>query len=158
MARRMVVISLGLGVLYIGNSASYYAALTRVSASLAALIVFTYPAIVAVLSLRFGRRLRGRRAWTALAMTIVGSVLTIGGIPADELPDPGWLVLVAISPIVYSCWIILQAWATGERANRAAGQGDDADDVGAAGAAVTQRPHGQTQGDEGGLPHADAHE
>mgnify|MGYP003344791421 CR=1 FL=1 len=40
--------------------------------------------------------------------------------------DPGWLVLVAISPIVYSCWIILQAWATGERANRAAGQGDDA--------------------------------
>ena len=56
--RRAVVAALGLGVLYVGNSGTYYAALETVSPSLAALIVYLYPAIVAVLSLRFGHRLQ----------------------------------------------------------------------------------------------------
>ena len=43
---------LGLGVLYTGNSGTYYAGLETVPARSPALIVYIYPAIVAVLSLR----------------------------------------------------------------------------------------------------------
>src|SRR5262245_37192426 len=70
--RRGIVAALGLGVLYVGNSGTYYASLETVSPSLAALVVYLYPAIVAVLSLRFGHRLSGRRAWAALGISLVG--------------------------------------------------------------------------------------
>lgn len=115
LARREVLIGLGLGVLYVGNSGTYYAGLETVPASLASLLVFVYPAIVAVLSLRFGRRLEGRRAWSALGLALLGSTLTIGGIRADEFPPLGPLLLVAASPFIYATWIVLQAWLTGER-------------------------------------------
>ena len=115
LARREVLIGLGLGILYVGNSGTYYAGLETVPASLASLLVFIYPAIVAVLSLRFGRRLEGRRAWSALGLAIVGSALTIGGIRAGEFPPLGPLLLVALSPFIYAVWIVLQAWLTGER-------------------------------------------
>ncbi|HEX9043622.1 MAG TPA: DMT family transporter [Candidatus Limnocylindrales bacterium] len=127
MDRRMVAIGLGLGILYVGNSGTYYAGLEHVPASLAALIVFVYPAMVAVLSLRFGRRLEGRRAWAALGLAVLGSILTIGGIRPDEVPPPEWLALVALSPIIYSCWIVLQAWLTGERSAGAGTAASSAD-------------------------------
>src|SRR5450432_4373896 len=57
--RRRLLVALVLGVVYLGNSSTYYAALETVSASLAALIVYIYPAIVAVLTLRLGRPLEG---------------------------------------------------------------------------------------------------
>ncbi|MGZ6258881.1 MAG: EamA family transporter, partial [Candidatus Limnocylindrales bacterium] len=50
LSRRRVVVLLGLGVLYVGNSGTYFAGLETVSASLAALIVYIYPALVAVLA------------------------------------------------------------------------------------------------------------
>ena len=75
-----------LGVLYTGNSGTYYAGLETVPVSLAALIVYIYPAVVAVLSLRYGRRLEGRRAWFALGLALVGVALALGGIPDDALP------------------------------------------------------------------------
>src|SRR5580765_3854462 len=68
MRRRDVAIAVGLGVLYTGNSATYFAGLETVSASLAALIVYVYPALVAVITLQVGRPLQGRRAWGALAI------------------------------------------------------------------------------------------
>src|SRR5882672_7785345 len=61
--RRAIAVAVALGVLYTGNSSTYFAGLETVPASLAALIVYIYPAIVAVLTIRFGRRLEGRRAW-----------------------------------------------------------------------------------------------
>ena len=84
--RRAIVAALGLGVLYVGNSGTYYASLETVSPSLAALVVYLYPAIVAVLSLRFGHRLSGRRAWIALGISLCGVVLAVGGIDPDESP------------------------------------------------------------------------
>jgi drug/metabolite transporter (DMT)-like permease len=120
LSRRAVAVGLGLGVLYVGNSGTYYAGLEGVSASLAALIVFVYPALVAVLSLRIGRRLEGRRAWTALAIALVGSALTIGGIEAGSAPEPAYLLLVAASPVIYAFWIVLQARLSGERPGRVA--------------------------------------
>jgi drug/metabolite transporter (DMT)-like permease len=115
MDRRGVLLALGLGVIYVGNSGTYYAALETVSPSLAALVVYLYPAIVAVLSLRFGTRLSGRRAWIALGISLVGVVLAVGGIDPDEAPPVSGLVLAFASCFIYAVWVILAARLSGER-------------------------------------------
>jgi len=114
-SRRRVGITLALGLLYVGNSGTYFAGLETVPASLAALIVYIYPAIVAVLSLRFGRRLQGRRAWGALALALVGVTLTVGSIEAETAPPLSGLILVTASPLIYAIWIVLAARLSGER-------------------------------------------
>lgn len=133
--RRLVIGSLALGVLYVGNSATYFAGLETVDASLAALIVYIYPALVAVLTLRFGRRLRGARAWGALGLALIGVVLAVGGIDATEAPPLDGLLLVVVSPVIYAVWIVLAARLSGERGDsRGPGSGDGA---GAAASAAT---------------------
>lgn len=115
MRRRDVGVAVALGVLYTGNSATYFAGLETVSASLAALIVYVYPAIVAVLSLQVGQPLRGRRAWGALALALLGVALAIGNIDGAAAPPLTGLVLIAASPVIYSVWIVLSARLSGER-------------------------------------------
>ena len=63
---RRVGVLLLLGALYVGNSYTYIASLEVVPISLSSIITYLYPAIVAVMALRFVRRLPGRRAWVAL--------------------------------------------------------------------------------------------
>jgi drug/metabolite transporter (DMT)-like permease len=129
---RLVAIALGLGVLYLGNSGTYYAGLQTVSASLAALIVFVYPAIVAVLSLRVGHRLVGRRPWLALALALAGTGLALGGIPAGAVPPLSGLIEVLVSPMIYAVWIVLSARLAGETTERVGGDADDGADTAAA--------------------------
>jgi len=126
LSRRAVLVAVALGVLYTGNSATYYAGLETVSASLAALIVYIYPALVAVLTLRFGRKLEGRRAWTALGVALVGVALSVGGIPAGTAPPLVGLALIIASPIIYSLWIVLAARLSGERAENETSRGAEA--------------------------------
>ena len=114
MRRRDVAVALGLGVLYTGNSATYFAGLETVSASLAALMVYVYPAVVAVLSLRVGAPFQGRRAWGALALAMVGVALAVGNIDVSSAPPISGLLLVAVSPLIYSVWIVLSARLSGE--------------------------------------------
>lgn len=134
--RRLVAVSLALGVLYVGNSATYFAGLVTVDASLAALIVYVYPALVAVLSLRFGRRLEGTRAWAALGLALVGAVLAVGGIDPRTAPPIGGLVLIAASPLIYALWIVLAARLSGERRTTDAAS-ETPDREGAAASAAT---------------------
>ena len=82
-SRRLALAALGLGAIYTLNSGTYFAALETVPASLASLIVYIYPVLVAVLTLRIGRPLSGRGPWVALAIATVGAVLAVGGV------DPG---------------------------------------------------------------------
>lgn len=123
-SRRSVRVGLALGVMYFGGSAAYFAGLETVPASLAALLVFIYPVLSAVLSLRWGRRLEGRRAWGALAIAIVGCVFAVGGVPAGEMPAPLPLVLAIVAPVTYSFWLLLQALLMGERTGDAPSGGD----------------------------------
>ena len=118
--RRQLIVALVLGIVYLGNSSTYYAALETASASLAALGVYIYPAIVAVLTLRLGRPLEGRRAWLALGRALLGVILAIGGIPAGSGPPLVGLLQVVASPIIYSVWIVAQARLSGERRDRVA--------------------------------------
>lgn len=115
MSRRNVLAGLGLGVWYTSNSATYFAGLETVPASLAALIVYIYPAIVAVISLRVGQPLRGRRAWAALGLALAGVALAVGSPPAAATAPPlDGLLLILASPVIYSVWIILATRLTGE--------------------------------------------
>jgi drug/metabolite transporter (DMT)-like permease len=118
LSRRQVVVTIGLGVLFTGNAATYYAALETVPVPLASVLVYTYPVIVALLSLRFATRLPGRRPWAALALAVVGVVLTLGGIDLSSAPPIGGLVLVMLSSFIVSIWIIASARLSGERRDR----------------------------------------
>lgn len=112
--RRRLAALVGLGAFFILNAGTYYAALETVPASLASLIVYMYPALVAVLTIRFGRTLDGRRPWIALGVVTTGVVLTIGGIEAGTV-DPVGLALAIASPLIYSVYIIVSARLAGER-------------------------------------------
>jgi drug/metabolite transporter (DMT)-like permease len=113
-----------LGVLYVGNAGTYYAGLQTVPLSLATIIVFVYPAIVAVLTLFFGRAPEGLRAWGALGLAVLGMLLTVGGIEADARVPLDGLLLVLAAPVIYAVWIMLSARVGGERKDRAASEGD----------------------------------
>lgn len=116
MSRRRLLVLVLLGGLYLGNSGTYFWGLETVPASLAALIVYLYPALVAVMSIRFARRLEGRRAWGALGLATLGVVLAVGGIDPRTAPPTEGLLLILASPLIYSVWIILSARLGGERA------------------------------------------
>ncbi len=122
--RRTVLVTIGLGLYYISNTATYYAGIATVPLSLAALIIYIYPPVVAVLALRFGRPLEGRRAWTALAIAVAGVVLAVGGIDASAAPPLGGLVLIIASPLLYAVWIIMAARHAGERSDRVGSDSD----------------------------------
>lgn len=114
-SRRRLVILAALGIFYVGNTATYFAALETVPASLAALIVYIYPPIVAVLAIRFGRRLHGRRPWLGLVLATAGVLLAVGGINPGTSPPPLGLALAIASPLIYAMWIVLAARLGGER-------------------------------------------
>jgi drug/metabolite transporter (DMT)-like permease len=120
LGRRQLAVALGLGALFTGNAGTYYASLESVPAALAGVLVYTYPVIVAVLSLRFATRLPGRRPWIALGLAVVGSVLALGGIDVRSAPPLPGLLLVWASALIYSVWIILSARLSGERQHRLA--------------------------------------
>lgn len=132
--RRTVLATIGLGVIYVTNTATYYAGITTVPLGLSALIVYLYPPVVAVLALQFGRPLEGRRAWSALGIAVLGVALAVGGIDTSTAPPLEGLLLILASPLLYSVWIILAARHSGERSDRVgheAEQGANASAIGA---------------------------
>jgi len=73
-----LIVAMG-GVGYVGQSACYFLALHHASAGLVALLLYIYPALVAVLATLF---LRERMTWAralAIASALAGTMLTIGG-------------------------------------------------------------------------------
>ncbi len=82
------------------------------------MLVYIYPVIVAILSLRFATRLPGRRPWFALLLAVIGIVLALGGVAVDaDLPVSGVLLILA-SASIYAVWIVLSARLSGERRDR----------------------------------------
>jgi drug/metabolite transporter (DMT)-like permease len=63
---------------------------------------------------------RGRRAWLALAISLVGVVLAVGGIDPDDSPPLSGLLLAFASCFIYAVWVILAARLSGERGTRSA--------------------------------------
>ena len=92
------------GVGYVGQSLSYFTALTMASAGLVALLLYLYPAIVTVLStVVLGVPLTPVKA-AALAIALVGAALTIG---PEVDGRPLGIVLGATAAVVYSVYILV---------------------------------------------------
>ena len=127
LGRRQVVVTIALGALFTGNSGTYYAALETVPVALAGVLVYTYPVIVAVLSVRFATRLPGRRPWAALALALAGVVLALGGIDLTTAPPIEGIALVMLSSFIFSIWIIASARLSGERRDRLGHEAADAE-------------------------------
>ena len=116
--RRTIARLLFTGATFVLTASVYYGAIQRIPTSLEALLMYAYPAVVAVLSMRLGYPFRGRLAWGSLAVVLVGAVLTIGGIEAGV--DQLGIAVGALSPLTYAIYIILAAWMAGERPGQTA--------------------------------------
>lgn len=88
---------------YVGQSLSYFTALTMASASLVALLLYLYPAIVTVLSAIVLRVPLTPRKTAALAIALIGAALTIG---PDVSGRPLGIALGAAAAVIYSVYIL----------------------------------------------------
>jgi drug/metabolite transporter (DMT)-like permease len=107
LGRRDVGIALGLGgVGYATQAGCYFAALTRIDASLLSLLLYTFPAIVAAAAVALGReRITGRRV-AALVLASSGLVLVVAGAGTGAL-DPLGAALGLGAACVYSTYILV---------------------------------------------------
>jgi drug/metabolite transporter (DMT)-like permease len=107
LGRRDVGVGLALGACgYALQAGCYFAALERIDASLLALLLYTFPAIVAVAAVALGReRINGRRL-TALALSSGGLALVVAGAGAGAL-DPLGAGLGLGAALVYSAYILV---------------------------------------------------
>jgi len=105
--RRDVAIGLGLGaVVYALQAGMYFTALARIDASLLSLLVYTFPAIVAVAAVLLGReRFDGRKA-VALCLASGGLVLVVASAGTGAL-DPVGAALGLATAVVYSGYILV---------------------------------------------------
>lgn len=98
------VIGLALmGALYVGQSFSYFTALTYASASLVALLLYLYPALVTILAALFLKERITRIQIIALFSALVGTSLIIGFEISGQLLG---IMLGIAAAIIYSLYII----------------------------------------------------
>jgi drug/metabolite transporter (DMT)-like permease len=89
---------------YVGQSFSYFTALTMASAGLVALLLYLYPAIVTMLSALFFKERLTPAKVGALTLALVGTALTIG--PTGSGRVPGILLAIAAA-VIYSFYILV---------------------------------------------------
>ncbi|HEY6548934.1 MAG TPA: DMT family transporter [Vicinamibacteria bacterium] len=93
----------GIGFVFVVNALCYFKALETIPASTAALLVYTYPVMVTLISGLLGLDHFTLRGLVAAAMAFSGCALTAGTVQGG---GPGvWLVLV--SALLYSIYMIL---------------------------------------------------
>jgi drug/metabolite transporter (DMT)-like permease len=95
----------GLGVVFVGNAAAYFQALTTVPAALVSLLLYTYPVIVTVLASLLGLESLRVRSLLAALLVVAGSALTVGLGALAHVPRGAWLAL--LSALIYATYIVL---------------------------------------------------
>jgi drug/metabolite transporter (DMT)-like permease len=107
LGRRDVVVGLALGACgYAIQAGCYFAALDRIDASLLSLLLYTFPAIVAVAAIVLGReRVNGRRL-VALCLASGGLALVVAGAGVGAI-DPLGAALALGAAVVYSAYILV---------------------------------------------------
>ena len=106
LGRRDVFLALGLGAVgYGAQAACYFAALERMDASLLALVLYTFPAMVAVAAIALGRDRASLRTGVALVLAGTGLALVLTGAAAGSL-RPAATVLGLGAAAVYTVYIL----------------------------------------------------
>jgi drug/metabolite transporter (DMT)-like permease len=107
LARPAVLAGLALGAIgYATQAGLYFLALERMDASVLALILYTYPALVTVAAIVLGReRVNGRRI-VAVGIASGGTVLVLAGAGTGAL-DPLGTILGAGAALAYTTYILM---------------------------------------------------
>lgn len=105
-AARDIAIALGLGSCgYALQAGCYFVALEHLDASLLSLILYTFPAIVAVAAVALGRERLDRRRVLALCLVSTGLVLTLGTAGTSDISGVG-VALGLGAAFTYSTYIL----------------------------------------------------
>jgi len=98
---------IGIGMVFGVAAVSAFAALSRLPASIYTVLIYTYPAIVAVASLTLGEKL-SRTIWIALSFTLVGILLTVPVFETrfQSISQIG-ILFTLLNAISYAAYIIL---------------------------------------------------
>lgn len=105
--RRVVIGGAGLGLFgYSLQAGGYFAALNHLDASVTALVLYTYPAIVFLGAVTLGREPWSTPKLAALAVTAAGLALILAGSATGSLNATG-LLLAAGAALAYSTYILV---------------------------------------------------
>lgn len=105
--RRDVAAGLALGACgYALQAGCYFAALERIDASLLSLLLYTFPAMVAIAAVALGRERLERRRVVALVLASGGGALVVAGAGAGAL-DPVGAALGLAAATLYSAYILV---------------------------------------------------
>jgi len=96
---------MGMGALFAFTAGSAFFALERIPASTFTVVIYSYPAIVALLSLFMGERLSGR-GWIALGLTILGIILTVPDF-GSGFTDMLGVVFTLLNAVTYALYIVV---------------------------------------------------
>lgn len=96
---------MGMGALFAFTAGSAFFALERIPASTFTVVLYSYPAIVALYSLLLGEQL-SRRGWVALGLTIVGIILTVPEFGAG-FTDMLGVGLTLLNAVIYALYIVV---------------------------------------------------
>jgi drug/metabolite transporter (DMT)-like permease len=111
--RRDLAAGLALGACgYALQSGLYFSALTRVDASLLALLLYIYPALVAVAAAAIGRERLSLRRGAALVLALGGGALVIAGAGVGSLDGLGTALGLGAAA-VYSTYILVSDGVVG---------------------------------------------
>jgi drug/metabolite transporter (DMT)-like permease len=115
---RDIGIGLALGACgYAIQAGCYFAALERIDASLLSLLVYTFPAIVAIAAVALGRERIDERRLAALGLSLGGLVLVVAGAGTGAL-DPLGTALGLGAALVYSAYILVSDGIVGRMGPR----------------------------------------
>ena len=111
--RRDALLALGLGAFgYAGQAGGYFTALERMDAALLSLLVYCYPAIIAVVAVALGRERVEPRKIAALVLTSGGLVLILAGAGTGAVDAMG-VVLGIATALIYSAYILTSERVSG---------------------------------------------
>jgi drug/metabolite transporter (DMT)-like permease len=118
LSRRDLLTALALGALgYAAQAGAYFAALARMEAGPLSLLVYTYPAIVAVVGVLLGRERLDARRLAALVLASSGLVLVLASAGTGQL-DPLGVALGLAAAGVYSAYILVSGSIAGRMGPR----------------------------------------
>jgi drug/metabolite transporter (DMT)-like permease len=107
LSRRGLLAGLGMGAIgYAAQSGLFFGALQRMDASLLALILYTYPALVLVGAVALGRERATARRVAALAVALAGVALVLAGAASGEI-DPLGAAMGFGASLVYTVYILV---------------------------------------------------
>lgn len=107
-SRRTLLVGAALGTCYAAMSAAYFTSVQYVPPPVTALLLYAYPALVALASAALARRTPTGAVIAALVLSAVGITLAIG--PRQLAIGPhAWLGIAfgLAAPVVYTCYILI---------------------------------------------------